>query len=386
MQSTLTESAPDAVWRELSPQLDEAMAHLGRADRDALVLRYFQNKSLAEVGLALGLAERAAQKRVGRALEKLRKFFGKRGVSLSTATIAGAVAANSVQAAPPVMAKTIAAVAGAKGAAAGTSTLTLVKGALKIMAWTKAKTALVAGTCVLLVAGTTTVTIKEMQEHQGYSWQRIDFKFSEVILKTPPQVRIVPTKFPAHAGKLAVESEGGHRSIGISVPLGQIIQRAFGVEHPDRMVLPPDLPPGKYDYIANLPNGSMEALQKMIEERFNLSARNISAETNVLLLQVKQPGAPGLKPSGPGIASSDIGNGYFSAKGGGMDLLAAQLENSYFHIPVLDQTSLAGRYDFDFGWDQTNLDTLKQALQDKLGLELVPAEMPVEILVVERTR
>jgi RNA polymerase sigma factor (sigma-70 family) len=156
MQSQLEESVNDALWRELSPQLDEAMAGLGTSERDALVLRYFQNKSMAEVGEFLGLEENTAQKRVSRALEKLRAFFTKRGVSSTTAILAGVISANSVQAVPVTLAKSVTAVALAKGAAASTSTLTLIKGALKIMAWTKAKTAIVAGAAVILAAGTVT--------------------------------------------------------------------------------------------------------------------------------------------------------------------------------------------------------------------------------------
>jgi hypothetical protein len=55
----------------------------------------------------------------------------------------------------------------AKGAAAAASTLTLIKGALKIMAWTKAKTAIVAGVVVLLAAGTTPIIIKEIRSSSG---------------------------------------------------------------------------------------------------------------------------------------------------------------------------------------------------------------------------
>jgi RNA polymerase sigma factor (sigma-70 family) len=146
----------DAAWEQLSPLLDEAMARLRDQDRDVIVLRFFENKSLQEVGAALGLEERAAQKRVARSLEKLRDFFAKRGVDSTTASIAEKISVNSVQAAPLALAKTISAVAITKGAAAGGSTLALVKGALKIMAWTKAKTAVVAAAAVILAAGTTT--------------------------------------------------------------------------------------------------------------------------------------------------------------------------------------------------------------------------------------
>ena len=99
-----------------------------------------------------------------RAVEKLRRFFTKRGVVLPAAILTAAISANSVQAAPVALAKTVTAVAMAKGAAASGSTLTLIKGALKIMAWTKAKTIIVVSMGVLLAAGTTTTII--IHRHQ----------------------------------------------------------------------------------------------------------------------------------------------------------------------------------------------------------------------------
>ena len=144
------------------------MEQLGRKDHDALVLRFFENKNFAEVGAALGASEDAAKMRVNRALEKLRKFFTKRGVSSTTAIIAGAISANSVQAAPVALAKSVTAVAIAKGAAASGSTLTLIKGALKIMAWTKAKTAIVAGAVVILAATSTAIIgVKLARAHRS---------------------------------------------------------------------------------------------------------------------------------------------------------------------------------------------------------------------------
>src|SRR5450432_2530392 len=97
---------------------------------------------------ALRVDEPAAQKRVTRAVEKLRAFFAKRGVTLTAAAIAGAVSANSVQAAPIGLAATV--TAAAKGAAVSASILTLIKGALKIMAWTKMKMVVVVGLAAIL--------------------------------------------------------------------------------------------------------------------------------------------------------------------------------------------------------------------------------------------
>ncbi|MGD0087175.1 MAG: sigma-70 family RNA polymerase sigma factor [Verrucomicrobiota bacterium] len=160
MQSTFQESTGDPVWHQLSPLLDEAMARLGKKDREAVVLRFFKEKSLREVAAALQVTEAAAQSRVHRALEKLHRYFARRGVSSTTAIIAGAISANSVQAAPVALAKAVTAVALAKGTTASTSTVTLIKGALKIMAWTKAKTTAVTVAAVILAAGTTTIVIK----------------------------------------------------------------------------------------------------------------------------------------------------------------------------------------------------------------------------------
>jgi len=158
MQSLANEPGPD-VWRQIAPLLDDALGKLGERERNAIVLRFFENRSLREVGLALGASEDAAKMRVNRALDKLRNFFTKRGVSSTTAMLAGVISANSVHAAPMGLAKTISAVAVAKGAAASVSTLTLIKGALKIMAWTKAKTAVVAAVVIILAVGTTTPVI-----------------------------------------------------------------------------------------------------------------------------------------------------------------------------------------------------------------------------------
>ena len=149
MQTALNENDADA-WPHIAPLLDVAMAKLSAADRHAIVLRYFDGKSLGEVGAALGASEDAAKKRVTRAVEKLRGFFTKRGVTLTATVLTAAISANSVQAAPLGLAATVTA-AVAKGAVVSGSTLTLIKGALKIMAWTKMKTAVAVGVGAVLV-------------------------------------------------------------------------------------------------------------------------------------------------------------------------------------------------------------------------------------------
>jgi RNA polymerase sigma factor (sigma-70 family) len=163
MQSTLKEPESPA-WRQIAPLLEEAMGSLGEADRNAVVLRYFENKTAREVAVALKLKEAAAHKRVQRAVEKLRRFFLKRGLALSGVALAGAVSANSVSAAPPGLAATISATA-IKGTLLSTTLTTLVKGTLKIMTYTKLKLALAVTAGILLAGGATTLAVWKMGPH-----------------------------------------------------------------------------------------------------------------------------------------------------------------------------------------------------------------------------
>jgi RNA polymerase sigma factor (sigma-70 family) len=93
-------STPEPDWAQLRPWLDEAIGQLKQADAEAILLRFFQGRSHAEVGAALGLSEDSERKRVERALEKLRHYFSRKGVRASSALLAAAMTSNAVQAAP----------------------------------------------------------------------------------------------------------------------------------------------------------------------------------------------------------------------------------------------------------------------------------------------
>ena len=162
MQALSPETETEA-WPQIEPLLDDAMGRLNEKERNAIVLRFFEGKSFQEIGATFGGSENAAKKRVVHGLEKLRKFFTKRGVTLSSVAIAGTISAHSVQAAPVALAKTVTIIAITKGAAASGSTLTLIKGALKIMAWTKMKIAVVAGVGILLAIGTTAIVVSKTE-------------------------------------------------------------------------------------------------------------------------------------------------------------------------------------------------------------------------------
>ena len=114
-------------WMQIEPILDEAMLALDEADRIAVLLRYFENKSLREVGETLGTSDDTARKRVNRAVERLREFFAKRGVTVGANGLTMVISANAVQAAPSGLAATIytaSALAGTNLAATATVSFT----------------------------------------------------------------------------------------------------------------------------------------------------------------------------------------------------------------------------------------------------------------------
>ncbi len=99
---------PSTAWATVAPLLDEAMRDLNHIEQDAVVLRFFENKSLAEVGRLLGLTEEAARKRVSRALERLRAGFERRGVKVASAALASAIVGHAIEAAPAGLAAALA--------------------------------------------------------------------------------------------------------------------------------------------------------------------------------------------------------------------------------------------------------------------------------------
>ena len=169
MDSIVHSPDTDTVWKQLAPILEDAMARLSEKDRALLALRFFENKSVAETASLLGLNEWTVRKRAERSVEKLRAFFHRRGVVVPTSVLTSAMSANSIHAAPPALAGVISAAAFTKGAAASASTLTLIKGALKLMAWSNTKVAISTSLALILLAGVTTVGIEKVRAYETNS-------------------------------------------------------------------------------------------------------------------------------------------------------------------------------------------------------------------------
>ena len=145
-------------WDDVAPHLDGAVAQLGKADRQALVLRYFEQKSLRDVGEAMGLSEDAAKKRVSRAVYKLRDIMSKRTggkVTMPALALTALLSANTVQAAPADLSArvTAAAIAAEAGDFVPPIPMEIAKSTGMLMTWTGVRWVAAAVILVLLGVG-----------------------------------------------------------------------------------------------------------------------------------------------------------------------------------------------------------------------------------------
>lgn len=385
LSQDLDSSEGDSVWSSLVPLLDEALLGLREPDRLAVIMHFMDGQTYHEVGSALGVGEDTARKRVNRCLDQLTHFFRRHGFAVPALTPAAPLFTLSLHTAPGGLAKMVSAVAIAKGAAASTSTLALIKGGLKFMAWTNTKTAIVVGIGLLVAAGTATITVKAIERLQTPAWQKqYDLTYVD---KLPPQVKILPS-LPStlHSG-LHVSGMRNDKAIAIGQSVPDLVKIAYGIQ-PARIIWNAPVPSiGKYDVLANLPGGYLVnflAVQQAIQKQFGLAGLYEKIQTNVLVLAVKFPNARGLRPAS-GEFSGHTGWDFYSAHGQGIYTLVNYLESCSGMI-IVDQTQLKGNYDIDFKWDGRTFDGLKEALLDQTGLELTPTNTTVQILVVEQAQ
>ena len=119
LRTTMHTPEEQPAFQALLPLLDEALLSLREKDRTALLLRFYESRSLREVGAAFGVSEDTAQKRVQSALQKLTEFFKQHGfktasvaaaaaalqntATSASATMVTAVVSAALQAAPPAL-------------------------------------------------------------------------------------------------------------------------------------------------------------------------------------------------------------------------------------------------------------------------------------------
>jgi uncharacterized protein (TIGR03435 family) len=372
------EAEGDSVWSALTPLLDEALLELPESDRLAVIMRFMEGHTFHELGSALGIGEDAARKRINRCLDRLTGFFRRHGFAVEGTSL---ISLPSQAAPMGLAASATAAGVAAAHSAASTPVLTLIRGAFKLSAWTKAQTASVVGTGVLLAAGTVTVAVHVHGEN------RVVWALNyEALENEPPVVLIRPWKtVPGQSAGWYKLSSG--KVIALHQPMAMMLSHAFGIQ-PTRIVGP--FFDGFYDYLVSVPTDQELALQKAVRERFGLVGRLETREVDVLRLTRVRAEADRLRVAQKAQGSSRDEPGMWVFRGVHLGALAQKLEEA-LGTPVIDGTGLSNVYDIDFTFagrpfSLMPLAALRQAAQEQLGLELVPTRESITVLVVERVR
>lgn len=268
------------------------------------------------------------------------------------------------------------------------------------MAWTKTKSLVVTAIALVLLAGTTTVTVKEIQLHSRYPWQ-VPTASYDMIYQFPPQAVIVPSAFQ-QSGDYFCDFTRGGGTIGICQPFTNII-RLLDAGERYHLILSPGLPDGRYDFFARgtAADGGLHwrnALQDQLKTKLGVVQHLEVRNADVLLLRYVNPGAGGLRRPDtlrrslnmPRNLRSTIGTNSASFFLSPISSLKFTLQ-TMFEKPVVDQTGLTGTYDYRLVWDDPDnpdrsivRENIQRALLNELGMELVLTNMPAEMLVVEK--
>jgi uncharacterized protein (TIGR03435 family) len=202
--------------------------------------------------------------------------------------------------------------------------------------------------------------------------------------KQPRILLVRPTHFPNGGGWVM----SGERMLGQNASIGTMFTVAF--ETPAiRSVFPPDLPKENYDFLVNLPSDGRAEFKEQLKKQFGLTARYEVRAMDAMILKLKTANASGLKISQEQNGGTSSGPGSYSMRNQPLGSLISYLEQT-LKLPIVDQTGLRGRYDIELKWAGNDtlpqIEPLKKALLDQIGLELVPSIERINMLIVERAK
>jgi peroxiredoxin len=243
--SSANKGNQDPNWIAAEAVLDDAMARLGPTTRGLLVLKFFEGKTSREVGQRLGISEEAARKRISRAVDELREIFAHKGVALSAAGLAQALATKAVFTAPSGLAASAASAATALGAAGAAGTTGMVGGGVALMAAAKTKiaAAIIIGT--LALGGGVAATVQVVRYFN------------------PPRTRTItlePEKLAEPIITGIVLAPDGKPAAGAEFVVGTPTRQAYAYDANPRRARPATVTDGSGKYIASAPPTGAYAL------------------------------------------------------------------------------------------------------------------------------
>ena len=236
---------------------------------------------------------------------------------------------------------------------------------------------------------------RQNPSHAPGEW-RLPYPEPNIFQEASNVVAILPSKFALPTGGWSADNppQGGwatmrqDKTIGIRFPAEVVIEQAYSWRSRARILFQDRPPSGQFDFIANLPSGGLEALQREIQKQWGLTADRETFQTNAMVLIVSQPNV--LKPGTPGSRSSQPNSINF----GTIQNMVSILETT-LNTPIVNQTDLTGMYDLQFPMTALNgprtgaqrdqrVATVKKLLEDQFGLDLIETNTAVEMLVVKK--
>ena len=403
----IEQNQTESNWEDLQPLLNEALESLPERDRDVVLLRFFEKKSVKEMAERLELEEAAARKRVMRAVDKLRVFFERRGIAATSAGLAAALLTQPAVAAPAGL-STIIVTAALSQTTTVATTITFGKQLLSLMALSKAQTAVVSIAAVLLVGGATTTYVVQHSGNPATETaaaaapagdestirQIIDQMNSRALDKAPP-IAFVGDCLTGSERQGAISTN--KRFMGKAATIRELLALAYGTSRTRVRTGSLELPSGRFDYLISLPSGQREALQSILRERFGLEAHPGTQEEDVYVLTARAGDFENLRPAegfdgGSRVMNNDDSMTLHNMPIGG---LARNLEQ-IGALPVIDETRLRGRYDIVLNWEPPpgenarrgppSLETITKALSEQLGIDLQKERRELEVLLVNAVK
>jgi hypothetical protein len=169
------------------------------------------------------------------------------------------------------------------------------------------------------------------------------------------------------------------KAIGLGVSFADMVKAAYGSDSL-ATIIETELPAGRFDFIANLQTGALEALRDAIRDQYGITGTWNDVQTNALAMVLSNPEKQAFKPS------NRIGTPINSLR------ITVQNIITKNKMIVVDATGLHGRYDWSFDCPRVpsstpeGLQIIEQAIYDQLGVELIQTNIPVRTLIIEQAK
>ena len=215
-------------------------------------------------------------------------------------------------------------------------------------------------------------------DQEEIEWKDGVSPYSEVIIKPISNAGQGGTRYLA----------GGNNLTADSAQLDSLVVAAYQTDafHLDWRIPRSDQ---AYRAVARVPKGYEQQLlplfQNALAATFGLKMHWEQEEKDVYVLRIPESGKPRLtSATSDEKAQFSAMRGQASAKRQPLTTLCSFLTIYVLSLPVVDETGLAGNYDWELPIQPGQPNVTTEAVKDRLGLELIKARRSINMLVVER--